>query len=94
MRKSALERLSDAIRIFRTMSSIGMTPRSGVWPHFLGNSWSSIWIAVTPACSGRSPIGMAAGAPSVHQIMVETRPGCGDFALVAGASIRTLATRA
>ena len=36
MRKSELERLSDATRIFRTMSAIGMTRRSGVWPHFFG----------------------------------------------------------
>ena len=35
---SELERLSDATLIFRTMSAIGMTRRSGVWPHFLGNS--------------------------------------------------------
>ena len=27
------------------MSMIGTTRLNGVWPHFLGNSWSSIWIA-------------------------------------------------
>ena len=34
-----------------TMSAVGTTPRPGAWPHFLGNSWSSIWIAATPAAS-------------------------------------------
>jgi hypothetical protein len=28
-----------------------------------------------PISSGRSPIAMVAGAPSVHHIMVETWPG-------------------
>ena len=36
MRKSELERLSDATRILRTMSAIGITRRFGVWPHFFG----------------------------------------------------------
>ena len=37
--------------IFITISSAGTTRRPGVWPHFLGISWSSIWIAATPAAS-------------------------------------------
>ena len=40
-----------ATRIFITISSAGTTRRPGVWPHFLGISWSSIWIAATPAAS-------------------------------------------
>ena len=48
IRKSALERRVRRDRILRTMSSSGTTRRLGVWPHFLGNSWSSIWIAGHP----------------------------------------------
>src|SRR4029453_13280352 len=42
-----------------------------------------------PVASIVSPIGIFAGAPSVHHIMVETSPACGNLALVAGASSRT-----
>ena len=38
------------------------------------------------------PMGIAAGDLSVHQIMVDTLPLPGYLALVAGASIMTLAT--
>jgi len=41
---------------------------------------------------GIGQTGMAAGAPSVHQIIVETVPDCGYFAFVAGPSVSTLAT--
>ena len=44
-------RASAATLIFSTMSSAGTTRRPGVWPHFFGISWSSIWIAATPAAS-------------------------------------------
>src|SRR4029453_12344070 len=46
-----------------------------------------------PMSSIFSPIGIFAGAPSVHHIMVETSPACGNLALVAGASRRALATQ-
>ena len=51
MRKSREARDSAATRIFFTMSSVGITRRPGVWPHFLGNSWSSSWMALAPASS-------------------------------------------
>src|SRR5476651_1451807 len=44
-----------------------------------------------PMSSTFSPTEMSAGARSVHQIRVEAMPGPEDFALVAGASRRTLA---
>ena len=47
-----------------------------------------------PMSSGFMPTGIEAGAPSVHHIIVDTMPGWGYFALVAGASISTLATPA
>ena len=48
---------SGAARIHRDLDAcgtcrrVGTTRRFGVWPHFFGISWSSIWIACTPAAS-------------------------------------------
>ena len=47
-----------------------------------------------PMSSALSPWGIGAGDRSVHQISVETVPGAGYFALDAGESISTLATKA
>ncbi|OIQ67055.1 hypothetical protein GALL_513700 [mine drainage metagenome] len=33
------------------MSSIGMTSRPSMWPHLLGETWSSSWMPQTPAFS-------------------------------------------
>ncbi len=46
----------------------------------------------SPMSSIVSPMAMSAGVRSVHQTRVETVPGPGCFALVAGESISTLAT--
>jgi hypothetical protein len=48
---SARVRASTATSILRHMSAAAITRRFGVWPHFFGISWSSIWIACTPAAS-------------------------------------------
>ena len=49
--KSLLGRESTATRILSTASSIGMTRRNSVCPHFFGNSWSSIWMPAAPAAA-------------------------------------------
>ena len=41
--------LDAAIRV--AISAAGTTRRPGRRPHFLGNSWSSSWIAAAPAAS-------------------------------------------
>jgi len=46
-----LRRDSTATSMRFTASSSDTTRRFGVWPHFFGVSWSSIWIACTPAAS-------------------------------------------
>ena len=39
------------LRIFRTISSVGITRFWSRWPHRFGDSWSSICRAAIPACS-------------------------------------------
>ena len=52
IRKFSLSwRAAAATLIFSTMSCVGTQRLPGVWPHFFGNSWSSSWMAVTPAAS-------------------------------------------
>ena len=48
-RKSSLQRESTATSILAPCPRAESRAGTGVWPHFFGNSWSSIWIAVTPA---------------------------------------------
>src|SRR5579883_1570052 len=50
-RKSGDRRAALAARIFSTISSAGITCLPSVWPHFLGATWSSRWMAATPARS-------------------------------------------
>ena len=51
IRKSGEARLATATSILRTICSTGTTRRPGVCPHFLGNTWSSSWMAAAPAAS-------------------------------------------
>ncbi len=49
--KGEIEAKGRKALILSTMSSAGTTRRPGVWPHFLGISWSSIWMAAAlPPC--------------------------------------------
>ena len=51
MVKSSSVRASTAARIFWTMSTVEITFLSSKWPQRLGDSWSSMWMAATPARS-------------------------------------------
>ena len=48
---SGCVRASTAALIFAAISGAGMTSLPSMWPHFLGATWSSIWIPATPAAS-------------------------------------------
>src|SRR5437773_2691960 len=50
--KSGSCRASTAARIFCTISSMGMTCLPSIWPHFLGQTWSSI---CSPATTRSGP---------------------------------------
>ena len=49
--KSADARASAAARTFCAISAAGMTSLPSMWPHFFGATWSSRWMAATPAFS-------------------------------------------
>ncbi len=44
-------RASTAAWTLAAISSAGMTSLPSMWPHFLGATWSSMWIPATPAAS-------------------------------------------
>ena len=51
IRKPGSRRVAAAARILAIQSSRGTISLSSRWPQRLGETWSSIWMAATPACS-------------------------------------------
>jgi hypothetical protein len=46
-----------------SISRAGTMRRPGSWPHFFGHSWSSIWIALTPARSNSRMVRITLSGP-------------------------------
>ena len=51
IRNSRERRAATAAATLAAISAAGTTCLPSMWPHFLGITWSSRWIALTPAAS-------------------------------------------